>query len=156
MVHFVLDDLRRPAGILLPLLLPAAVQIFHFDVLIPGGLPDTIQGKAAFLRLIGRILLYDDRVIHYHVHEAHIDDDDPLLHGDHVCRHTDAAILIGFQCILQVLTDGHVLLLGFLGFLTEEDDISDDGFNHIFSSIPVTNLCGTMSYTSDIETTKKQ
>ena len=83
MVHFVLDDLRCPAGILLPLLLPAAVQIFHFDVLIPGGLPNTVQGKAAFLRLIGRILLYDDRIIHNHVHEAHIDNDDPLLHSDY-------------------------------------------------------------------------
>ena len=78
-----LDDLRCPAGIFLPLLLPAAVQIFHFDVLISGGLPDAVQGKATFLRLIGRILLYDDRIIHNHVHEAHIDNDDPLLHSDY-------------------------------------------------------------------------
>ena len=43
MVELMLDDLGCPSGVFLPVLLPAAVQIFYFNVLITGGLPDTVQ-----------------------------------------------------------------------------------------------------------------
>ena len=110
MVHFMLYDLRRPPGILLPVLLPAAIQILHFNILITGGLPDTVQGKASFFSLVRRILLHDHRVVHDQVQEPHVDDDDPLFHADHVGRHTYTAVLIGLQGVLQILADGQVLL----------------------------------------------
>ena len=65
-----LDDLRRPPGIGLPVLLPAAVIVFDFDILIPRGFPDTRQGQTAFFRLIRRVFSHNDRVIHHNIHDA--------------------------------------------------------------------------------------
>ena len=41
-IDLMLDDLRRPSGILLPVLVPAAVPEFNFDILIPDCLPNTL------------------------------------------------------------------------------------------------------------------
>ena len=78
-----LYDLRCPAGILLAALLPAAVIVFDFNILIAGRLPDTGKRQAALFRLIGRIFPDDHRIVHYDIQDAHVDDNDPLLHTDY-------------------------------------------------------------------------
>ena len=42
-IALMLNDLRRPAGVFLPLLFPAAIQVFHLDILITRRLPGTGQ-----------------------------------------------------------------------------------------------------------------
>ena len=101
-----LYDLCCPAGVFLPVLLPAAVIVVDLYILIPCRLPDTGKREAPFLCLIGRIFLNDDRIIHDNIQDAHVDNDDALFDADHVRSHADAVILIGTQGIHQVLPDG--------------------------------------------------
>ena len=130
MIALMLDDLRRPSGISLPMLLPAAIKVLDFDALIAGRLADTRERQAALLRLIGRIFPDDHRIVHDHIQEAHVDDDDPLLHADHVRSHSDASVLVGAQGIQEILPDGQVLLCGRCGFLAEEEGVFYDWSVH--------------------------
>jgi hypothetical protein len=57
MVDFMLADLSRPSGQLHFLFLPIAIHVFDLNVLIPDSPAHAFKGKAAFLRLIGRIFL---------------------------------------------------------------------------------------------------
>ena len=138
-VDLVLDDLRGPPGEPPALLLPAAVQVLHLDILISGRLPDAVQRQAPFLGLERRVLSDDDRIIHDQVQHAHIDHDDPFPHADHVGRHADAAVTVGLQGVQEVLPDGQVLFRRFLRLLAEEERVSDDGSYHVFlhPSVPL-------------------
>ena len=133
-IALMLNNLCCPSGIRLPVFLPAAVKIFDNDILIPRRLPDAGEGQASLLRLIRRIFLHNRWVIHHNTHEAHADDDNPLFHTNHICRHADAVVLIGPQGIHEVLPDGQVLLRGGFRFLAEEKYVFYDGFDHVVAS----------------------
>ena len=47
-----LRDLSCSSGQFLPLLFPAGIIVFHFDLLISGCLANSFQGQTSFLRLI--------------------------------------------------------------------------------------------------------
>ena len=70
MITLMLNDLRDPSGISLPVLFPACVLVLHLDVLIPRRLPNACQGQTALLRLIRRVFLNNHRVIHHNIHDA--------------------------------------------------------------------------------------
>ena len=132
MIHLVENDLCCPSGEFLPLLIPVAIQIFHLDVLISGRLTNALQRKAAFLSLVWRILLQQDRIVHHQVHETDVHNNDPLAYADHVGCHADTPVLIGPQSVLQILTNGEIHLCGFIRFLPQEKYISDDWLDHFF------------------------
>ena len=94
MIAFMLDDLRCPPGILLAMLLPTVVIIFNFNILIACRFSDTDKRQAAFFGLVGRILPNDHGIIHHDIQNAHIDNNDPLLHTNHVRRHANTLIPI--------------------------------------------------------------
>ena len=129
-----LNNLCRPPGISLTVFLPAAVKIFDNNTLIPRCLPDAVKRQASLLGLIRRIFLHNGRVIHHDTHDAHVDDDNPLFHADHICRHADAVVPVGLQGIHEILPDGQVLLSGGLGFLAEEKYVFYDGFDYVIAS----------------------
>ena len=65
MVHFMLDDLRRPVRKgFLPCLHGAGLPLY-FDFPIPRRFPNAVQRKAAFLRFIGLLRADDHRVEHF-------------------------------------------------------------------------------------------
>lgn len=125
-----LDDLRRPAGKLLPVFLPSGIQVFDLDVLAASGFAYTVQRQTALLRFVRRILLHDHGVVHDHVEEAHVHNDDTLLHADHVGGHPDTAVMICLKSVHKVLTDIHILPCSGIGLLAEEENVFYDGFDH--------------------------
>jgi hypothetical protein len=63
MIELVENDLRRPSGEFLAMLLPAPIQIFYLNILIPGRPSNAIQREASFFCLIGSILFQQNRII---------------------------------------------------------------------------------------------
>ena len=119
-VTLVLNDLGSPAGVFPTLLFPTAIQVFHLDILIPRRPADAGQGQASLLRLKGRILLDNDRIIHDDIHDSHVHDNDLFPDTDHVGRHADTAVLTCPQSIHEILPDRQVLFGGRFGFLPQE------------------------------------
>ena len=93
MIHLMLDDLGGEAGEGLHVLLEILVLIPDGDDAVPGGLPHTGQGHAAFLRLVGAFLIDGHGVEHYLVLPGlRMDDNDVLMDSDHVGGHAHAFV----------------------------------------------------------------
>ena len=91
-----LDDLSRPAGESLEPGLHRLVLELHLDGAVAFGLPRPGQGQAALLGLIRVGGLNDFRVEHDHRLAYVVKDDDPLIDADHIRRHSNAAVGVGF------------------------------------------------------------
>ena len=64
MVNLVLNDLSRPAGIILCHLTQLFILILYADVPEAQGLPGTGKGKTAFISLVRAGLFENDRIEH--------------------------------------------------------------------------------------------
>ena len=143
-----LDDLCGKARKGLTALYELLVQVFHGYVHIPCDIPLTLQRQAAFLCLIGQLLLCYLRVYHYPVLIAVGKDDYPLADAYHICRHPHTAAAVGSEGIFEVVYHFPVLVGGFLGNEPEKSLILAYRLYHIYSSkvfVP-----GSFSAVSDI------
>ncbi len=88
-----------------------AVLIRHFDTLVTQRVALAIERQASFRSVVGAVLRGDARIEHHDdaaaellVHER----DDAFALADHVRGHTDAAIAVRVECVLQILCYGEV------------------------------------------------
>jgi len=110
MIHFVLDDLRRPAGEGFDPGLELLILPFDFNGLIALALSWTAkEGQAALLGIIHSGHLDDLRIEHGHIYAFVIKDDDPLAYANHIRRHAHAGILVGSQRVQQILRNQQII-----------------------------------------------
>ena len=74
--------------------------------------PRAGEGQAALLSLIRPGLLDDDGIEHDHVFALVVKGDDALVDADHIRRHAYTAILMGDQCIQQILRHAEIVCCG--------------------------------------------
>ena len=110
MVDLVLDDLGRPAGEGLTLLLETLVLPADLDGLPPPGSAGAGEGQAPLLRLIGAGPFHDLRIEHDHIAALVVEGDDALVHADHVGGHADARLPVRGECVAQILRHGQMML----------------------------------------------
>ena len=104
MIHFMLNNLRRPAGV-------GLYARLQFDSLIPHlyrSVPLTFartaeEGQAAILGIVRAVLFDNLGIKHYRVCRSSSalvkKCDDAFFYANHVCCHTDTAFFMGNQCI---------------------------------------------------------
>ena len=105
-----LRDLSCSSGQFLPLLFPAGIIVFHFDLLISGCLANSFQGQTSFLRLISSPSGNDHRIKHHHIDQAHVHDNNIFLHTDHICLHAHTGLPIRLQGIQQISSNRKIRL----------------------------------------------
>jgi len=110
MIHFMLNDLCRPAGEVFRACLHFQGLIPHFDGLVALALPGTAEKrKAGFLCVVRAVLLDDLGIEHHRVgrnSSALVEKgDDALAYADHIRRHADTAFSVRYQRVKQVLRD---------------------------------------------------
>ena len=110
MICFMLNNLRRPAGIGLDAGLQFQGLILDLDGFIAFARARTAEKRKASLFGIVGAILFDNLGIEHHgicrCSSTLIEKcDDAFLHANHICRHTDATVLVRYQRIKQVLRD---------------------------------------------------
>ncbi len=110
MIHLMLNDLCRLAGIGFHPCLHLLGLILHLDSFIPLALAGTSEKRQTPLFGVIRIILFDDFGIEHHgVYRSSSalikKRDDSFFHADHIRRHTDTGFLVRHQCVEQVLRD---------------------------------------------------
>ena len=131
MVALMLNDLRGVPGEAALPLLPRRVEVFHLDVPVARSAPPALERKAAFLRVVGRVLSDDDRVEH---HADRADDYRALSHAYHVGGHADAALAVGGKGVPEVPGEDDVVLGAGQGLLPQEYDVLYDGSDQLLSA----------------------
>ena len=103
-VCLVLDYLSGKIGKGLYPHLHILVLIFHLYLLVPFAFSGAAkQGKAALLRVVWVGLLYYFGVEHYHIFPVTIKADYALFYAYHIGCHAHAPLLVGLQCVTQVI-----------------------------------------------------
>ena len=138
MIHFMLNDLRCPAGEVFRACLHVQGLILHLDGLISLALTgSTEKRQTAFLGVIRAILLDNLGIEHHRVcrsSSAIVEkSDNTLAHTDHIRRHADTAFPVRHQCIKQVLCDLQIFFCCDLRLSCKEYRIVHQFFNHIFT-----------------------
>ena len=110
MINLMLNNLRCPPCILLALLFPVHILIFHFYFLISGTFSHTSQRQASFFCLIFSGSFYNLWIEHCYIHESHIDSNDTFFYPNHISCHTNTAFFMRFQCVQKIYC---YLLIGF-------------------------------------------
>ena len=110
MIHFVLDDLRCPAGVGLDAGLQFQGLIFDLDGFIAFTRPQTAEKRqTTFLGIVCTILFYDLGIEHYRVRRSSSTlikkCNDALAHPNHIRRHSNTAIFMRHKRIHQVLSN---------------------------------------------------
>ncbi len=103
MVAFVLYYLCGKAGVVCLMLFHVLACVADGDVLVADCLSGACEGKAAFLGLISAVAAGDDGVEHNDISQTRVENYYSLMHAYHISRHTDTAVLVGFEGILEVL-----------------------------------------------------
>ena len=128
MIHFMLNDLSRPAGEIFRARLHFQGLILHLDGLIALALTGAAEKRqTAFLGVVRAVLLDDFGIEHYRVGRDSSalvkKGDDALLHADHIRRHTNAGFLVRHQRVKQVLRDLQIIFGCDLRLPCKEDRI---------------------------------
>ncbi len=126
MIHFVLDDLRCPAGVGFDAGLQFQGLILDLDGLVAfAGVGAAEKGKATFFGVVGVVLFDDLGVEHYGVRggaAAFVEKgDDALAHANHIRRHADTSVFVCHQRIKQVLCDLQIFFCRDLGLPGKEN-----------------------------------
>lgn len=141
MIHFVLDDLRYPAGIGLDTSMQFQSLILDLDGFITFARALTTEKRqASLLSDICSVLFNDLRIKHYRVRRnssALVKKyNDPLLNTDHIRRHADTTFSVLHQRVKQVLRDLQIFFCRHLRLPCKEYRIVHKFFNHY--SVPFT------------------
>ena len=110
MIHFMLNDLRRPAGEVFRACLHFQCLILHLDGLIELALTGAAEKRqTAFLCVIRAVLLDDLGIEHYRVFRSSSalvkKGDNALAYTYHIRRQTNTAFSVRHKRIKQVLGD---------------------------------------------------
>ena len=110
MIHFMLNNLCRPAGEVFRTRLHLQGLILHLDGLISLALARAAEKRqTAFLGVVRAVLLDDFGIEHHGVcrsSSALIEKcNDAFAHANHICRHADTAFSVRHQRIKQVPCD---------------------------------------------------
>ena len=140
MIHFMLNDLRRPAGEVFRASLHIQGLILHLDGLITLAFTRVAEKRqAAFLGVVRAVLLDDLRIEHYGVggnSSALIKKrNNTLTHTDHIRRHADTAFSVRHQRVKQVLCDLQIFFCCDLRLPCKEDRIVHQFFYHFLTYI---------------------
>ena len=135
-VDLVLNDLCRPAGEGLEPRLEFLILPLYFNSLETLRFSCAGEGQAALLGLIGPGLPDDDGIEHDHVVALVVKDDDTLIDADHIRRHAYTAILMGDQCIQQILRHNQIVCRGGFRLLGEKSLVFAYFTNPCYSPYP--------------------
>ena len=136
MIYFVLNNLRRPAGVGLDAGLEFRGLELYLDGFIAFARPRTAEkGQTAFLGVVRAVLLDDLGIEHNRIRRSSSalvkKGDDALLYADHIRRHADTSLLVRHQRVKQVLRDLQIFFRCDLRPSRKEYRIVHQFFNHI-------------------------
>ena len=128
MIHFMLNNLCRPAGEVFRARLHIQCLILHLDGLIALALTGAAEKRqATFLGVVRAVLLDDFGIEHYRIcrgSSALVEKgDDALTHADHIRRHANTVFSVRHQRVKQILGDLQIFFRCDLRLSCEEDGI---------------------------------
>ena len=128
MIHFMLNDLRRPACEVFRACLHLQGLILNLDGLIAFAFSWAAEKRqTAFLGVVRTVLLDDLGIEHHRIgrsSSALIEKrDNALAHTNHIRRHADTAFSMRHQRIKQVLRDLQIFFCCDLRLPCEEDGV---------------------------------
>lgn len=140
MIYLVLDDPGGEIRVSLYATFEFCRLIAHLYYLISSAFSRPAEeGKTALLRFASAVLLYDFRIQHNSINgslAAFVKKGNyALFFSDHICRHTDAGILMRCQCVKQILRYGQVFFCCYLRFSGEEYRVMNKRLYHVLSSV---------------------
>ena len=103
MIYLVLNYLCRPAGVSLYPHAHVTRLPFDFYLSVPLGFSRSVERKAAFLGVVRFGKTQYLGVEHFCVFSVVVEHDDAHIHADHIRRHTDAFVGVGFQRVGKVV-----------------------------------------------------
>ncbi len=138
MIHLMLHDLSRPAGVGLCACLHLGGLILHLDALVSLALAWAAEMRqAAFLGFVDAVTLDDLGVEHHRVcrcSSAFVEKcDDALANAYHIRRHADARLFVCNQCFEQVICDLQIFFCSHLRLPCEKNRIMHQFSNHVSS-----------------------
>ena len=95
MIHFVLNDLRRPAGVGFETDFKTIVLITNLDFPVTNGSAGSGQGQASLFCFVAVLFSDDFRVKHQLGSMLTGKYNDPFCLSDHICRHAHALRRVG-------------------------------------------------------------
>lgn len=150
MIHFMLDNLRHPAGIFPMLLLEMLIEVIDFYLLISRTWACPVERQTSLFHLIRARFLRDNRIHHRELERSACHDDDILLYADHIGRHADTMVQIRPECIEQICYNLFICFRCIHRFLCQEQRIPHNFLYHIYpfksKKVIIIRLTITFSY----------
>ena len=138
MIHLMLNDLRRPAGVGFDAGLQFRGLELYLDGLIAFARAWAAEKRqTTFLSVVRAVPLDDFGIEHYGIcrsSSALVEKgDDTLAHTDHIRRHANTAFSVRHKRFKQVLCDLQIFFCCDLRLSCKEYRIMHQFFNHIFT-----------------------